>query len=312
MKLRFLWAYNGVQPKTFSFVKPCDAYLPEPYTGDSDLEIYFSVSGGDVWFVDNMYLEGDPDTKTWLKFLKAIGSEEALRVIKKSVPVNDEECSSRGIRRWRTTSTGKEVIEDRYLCGLSVVLDKIRKHKRLDISRSLWYLLVKILLSAEREQRDILFQGTYSSRYRSNTSSTPQLFLADFYRQLKSTAWIPDEQGNLHVPSECFAPTEQNRRVLGESVVYLHSDFDISQDQEAARWLADKLEVNLNADTNNVLKYLKALSGTEVSVEKVEPLYRFLDRQDARPREKFKEEALLFAPNPQPVLVANGSSVLGG
>lgn len=296
-----LWTYNGCQPETFDFVKPRDAYLPKSYTGNTDLETYFSVSDGDVWFVDDIYLEGDPDTKTWLKFLKAIGSEETLRVIKKSVPVNDEECSSRGIRRWRTASTGKEVIEDRYLCGLSVVLDKIRKHKRVDLSRALWYLLVKILPSAERDQRDTFFQGIYSSRYRSNSSPTPQPFLADFYRQLKETAWLPDEQGKLRTPSECFAPTTENRRVLGGSVIYLHPNFDISQDNEAARWLADKLDINLNADINSVLKYLETLSSdTEVSIEKVEPLYRFLAQRDARRSEEFKQKPLIFTSSPEP------------
>ena len=57
--------------------------------------------------------------------------------------------------------------------------------------------------------------------------------------------------------------------------------------------------VHLNANTESVLNYLQILSGKEVSVEDIEPLYRFLARQDARPREKFKEESLLFAPNPQ-------------
>ena len=29
-----LWAFNGVQPEIYGFVKPCDAYLPKAYTGD--------------------------------------------------------------------------------------------------------------------------------------------------------------------------------------------------------------------------------------------------------------------------------------
>ena len=89
--------------------------------------------------------------------------------------------------------------------------------------------------------------------------------------------------------------------MLGDSVAYLHSDFDISEDNEPARWLAAKLGVHLNADTNSVLKYLQTLSGgTTVSIEEIEPLYRFLYRQDARPREKFEEESLIFTPDPEP------------
>ena len=280
----------------FRYIKPGDAYLPKVYTSDDDLQTYFSVYDGDIWFVDGAYLEDKSDAKTWLQFLKAIGSEDTLRVIKKSVPVNDEECSSRGVRRWRTTSTGAEVIEDRYLCGLSVVLDKIREHKRVDLSRALWYLLVKI---AEREQRDTFFQGIYSSRYRSNTSPTPQSFLADFYRQLKETAWLPDEQGDFHLPSEYFAPTSENCRLLRDSVVYLHPDFDISQDNETAQWLAKKLGIHLSADTNSVLNYLRTLSGTKATVKDVELLYHFLNRQDARRSEEFKKNPLIFTPNPE-------------
>ena len=39
---------------------------------------------------------------------------------------------------------------------------------------------------------------------------------------------------------------------------------------------------------------------TTVSIKDVEPLYRFLNGRDARPREKFEEEALIFTPNPKP------------
>ena len=50
-------AYSGVQRETHNFVAPCNTYLPQAYTENTDLETYFSVSvsvsGADVWFVDD-------------------------------------------------------------------------------------------------------------------------------------------------------------------------------------------------------------------------------------------------------------------
>ena len=88
--------------------------------------------------------------------------------------------------------------------------------------------------------------------------------------------------------------------MLGDSVAYLHPDFDISEDNEPARWLAEKLGIHLNADTESVLNYLQTLSGPTVNVEDIKPLYLFLAEQDPLPQEKFKEESLIFTPDPEP------------
>ena len=190
----------------------------------------------------------------------------------------------------------KASIEDFYLEGLSEVLTEISEHKRINLSQVLWHLLVKVLLS-EPKRRDAFFKGTYHWSYYGPKS---EAFDAMFYGQLTEFAWLPDKQGNLHLSSELFAPTDDNRNVLEDSVTYLHPDFNIGQDNKTARWLADKLGVNLNADTNSALKYLETLSGTEVNTEKVELLYRFLARQDARPREEFKQKPLIFTSNSEP------------
>ena len=44
-----LRVYKGIQREASDFVVPCDAYLPQVYTGDNDLETYFSVSDGAPW-----------------------------------------------------------------------------------------------------------------------------------------------------------------------------------------------------------------------------------------------------------------------
>ena len=298
-----LWAYNGVQPESSDFVKPCDVYLSEAYTGNADLEAYFSMYNGDIWFVDDAYLEDKSDVKAWFQFLKAIDSMNTPCIIKETIPAKferdqefDKELDKRNIKSKRSTWWSQTNIEDFYLQGLPEILAEISEHKRIDLSQVCWCLLIKVLPS-EQKARDAFFQGTYHRFYYSNRSDP---FDATFYRQLKETAWLPDEQGNLHTPSECFAPTSENRRVLGDSVAYLHPDFDISQDNETARWLAEKLGIHLNANTDSVLNYLQALSGKETSVEEVKPLYRFLARQEARPREKFRENRLIFTSNPEP------------
>ena len=169
-----------------------------------------------------------------------------------------------------------------------------------NLVQPLWRLLVKAL-SSEEGKREIFFQGTYTSRYRFNSRLNRESCDAQFYLDLKSNwKWLLDKQGEPRYPSECFAPSAENRRVLGDSVAYLHPDFDISEDNEPARWLAGKLGVHLNADTESVLNYLQTLSGKTVSFKDVEPLYRFFARQEARPREKFKEKRLIFTSSPEP------------
>ena len=305
-----LRAYNGAQPEIFDFVKPCDVYLPKAYTSNADLETYFSVFNNDIWFVDDTYLEDDANRKDWLQFLKAIGTMAIPRVIERNIPVKSEsdqafnkELDKRNVKLERTTWWLRTSIKDFDFYGLSEALVEISDHKKINLSHVLWRLLIKMvkpLPSGEWNRQtffDSRFQGIYRWYFRKNQS---KFFDATFYRQLKETAWIPDTHGNLHTPSECFASTDANRRVLGESVAYLHPDFDLSEDNEAARWLAEKLGIHLNANTDSVINYLQTLSGTEVRVEQVEPLYRFLERQDARRSQEFKQKPLIFTSNPEP------------
>ena len=295
-----LYAYIGMQKENFDFVRPCEAYLPTVYTDNDDLEIYFSVSDCEIWFVDDIYIEDNSNRKGWLKFLKAIGSMDKPKIIQRVHKENlFEACRNRGIRREDITRSGEEIIEDYILPGLSTILYKISKYKSTQLSKVLWYLLVKLSQVSEKD-RNTLFKGNYNWRYRSNTYPDSKPFEATFYSQLKENAWLPDEQGNLHRPSEYFAPTSENKKVLGDSVAYLHPDFDISQDNEPVQWLAGQLGVNLNADTNSVMNYLQTLSGSTVNVEDIEPLYRFLHRQDARRQEKFEAERLIFIPEQEP------------
>ena len=280
----------------FRYIKPGDAYLPKVYIGDDDLETYFSVYDDDIWFVDDAYLEDKSGAKAWLQFLKAIEAMDTPQVVKENISAyyrDHQEFDKRNIKReW---SNHEQTIEDVYLRGLLEALDEISRRGKVNLSQALWGILVKTVPS-EKWSRDTFFQGTHRWFHHSSRSKS---FEATFYRQLKEASWLPDEQGNFHRPSKCFAPTDDNRRVLRDSVAYLHPDFNISEDNEAARWLAEKLEIHLNANTDSVINYLQTLSGTEATVKDVEPLYRFLNRQDARRGEEFKKNALIFTPNPE-------------
>lgn len=278
------------QRETLYFQVPGKAYLPQAYTGSTYLETYFS-GGNNVWYVDDGYLDSDSDPKNWMQFLKWIGAMDTPQIMPRDLTANHQELIKRDLER--KYSTREAVIEDSYLDGLPEVLAKISSHNGNSLSLALWHLLIKSLPSAEW-RRESFFQGVYRWFYYNTQSES---FDAAFYRQLKYTAWLPDEQSNFHLPLNCFAPTDDNRRVLGNSVAYLHPSFDISENNELARWIAGKLGVHLSANTESVLNYLQILSGNKITVEEIEPLYRFLARQDARPREKFKEEPLLFAPN---------------
>ncbi|MYB95084.1 DUF91 domain-containing protein [Candidatus Poribacteria bacterium] len=338
-EIPILRAYKGIQRETSDFVVPCDAYLPQAYTGDNDLETYFSVSDGAPWFVDDKYLTNKSDTKAWHQFLKAIGTNDTPLIFERGVTGSIEECKKRGITHEDSTKPfeggkSKDIwyrrpyqyfdghIVDRYLVGLSQLLTQISRHNEKGVPQALWGLLVKFVnpLPSEEWQRNsffrVSFQGIYRWFYQTDRSKP---FDADFYRQLKETAWIPDEQGSLRTPSECFVPTSENRKVLGDIVFYLPDSFRTNT--AAARWLAEKLGVDLNADADSVLNYLQTMSHMsqgEVSVEDVEPIYKFLESQD-EPLWGFEDEPFIFIPEPEPrwwrideVFWEDESAVFGG
>ncbi len=316
-KVPILRAYKGTQREISDFVVPRNAYLPQTYTGDNDLETYFSVSKGDIWFIDDKYLKNEFDTKTWHQFLKAIGAMDTPQIIDVEVSGSSEECKERGITYEYSTKPFKNGefediwyrrayqyfdghIVDRDFDGLSQVLTQISRRNEKEVPQALWGLLVKLVnpLPSEEWQRNsfftVSFQGIYRWFHQTNRSKR---FDANFYRQLKETAWIPDEQGSLRTPSECFAPTSENRKVLGDIVFYLPDSFSINT--AAARWLAEKLGVDLNADADSVLNYLQTMRQREVSVEDVEPIYKFLEAQD-EPLWGFEDEPFIFIPEPEP------------
>ena len=179
-----LRAYKGTQREISDSVVPCEAYLPQAYTGDNDLETYFSVSESDVWFVDDKYLTNKSDTKAWLQFLKTIGAMDTPQITDVEVSGSGEECKKRGITHENSTKPFEDGkfkdmwyrrpyqyfdghIVDHSLNGLSEVLAQIGNHNEIYLPKALWGLLVKLVssLPSEEWQQSAFFrrffQGTY-------------------------------------------------------------------------------------------------------------------------------------------------------
>lgn len=301
-KTPILLAYckdSGVRRESSEFIPPVETYLSQTYTGNADLEAYFSVCD-DIWFVDDGYPEGKSNPEKWIEFLKQIGAVDFPRFLPKKIHAAPEECQNRGFERRSVVDEKDNIyfnyIEESSFDGLSAALNQIENHEDIGLSKTLWGLLVKAVSSEEQSNRDNLFQSEYRWFYYSWDSETRN---ALFYLDLKNNPWLPDEQGKFHPPSDYFDP--KTREVLGDHVRYLHPEFDLNS--PPARWLAGKLGVHLNADTQGVLQYLQSLSKeseTEVCVEDVKPLYEFLAEQDELLSEKFQEEPLLFTPSPEP------------
>ena len=288
----------GVRRQSPEFVTPGGTYLSQTYTDNAQLETYFSVCN-DIWFVDDGYLDGQSDPDNWIEFLKQIGTKDYPRFVKKKLFATNKECGNRGFEMgsivFHRNNITQHYIAEHRLEGVFTALDKVCNCPNVEFSRTIWDLLVKAV-SSEEQSRNELFQSEY---YRYYGTDHWRYGDALFYLYLKEYAWLPDEQGKFHRPSDCFDP--KNREMLGDSVAYLHAEFDISEGP--ARWLAGKLGVHLNADTQGVLNYLQSLSrksDTEACVEDVKPLYEFLAEQDELLIEGFQEEPLIFTPSPEP------------
>ena len=300
-KTPILLAYckdSGVRRESSEFIPPEETHLSQTYTSNADLETYFSVCDG-VWFVDDGYLDGKSDPEKWIAFLKQIGAKDYPRFIQERLVATEEECDNRGFERqyvlpYRDNSENHYISEYR-LDGVFKALEEVKDQQDAGFSKVLWSLLVKAVSAEEQSKRDALFRSNYHWFYHQSRWKNGK---ALFYLRLKEYPWLPNEQGNLRQPSNCFDP--KNRAVLGNSVAYLPSEFDLSS--EPARWLAEKLGVHLKADADGVLNYLQtlSLSDREVGVKDVKPLYSFLAEQDGPLGEKFQEDPLIFTPNPEP------------
>ena len=148
-------------------------------------------------------------------------------------------------------------------------MTQIGNHNKENLSHALWSLLIKAieLLSPENQggqksQNEIL---SFKALIVGSTVASIHLnpLMPDSIVKLKKIAWLSNEQGNLHTPSKCFAPTPENREVLGNYVDYLHPDFNVSRNNETARWLAKKLEIHLEAAPSDYAHVIRKVASEE-------------------------------------------------
>ena len=311
---RWLLAFSSDDQKEKPFYKiPGEIYLPDAYTGNSKLEAkdrYFKnpdneevnytgrnlletyFTGYRAWFLVDDYIRLENPERT-VQFLKELGVEDKPRRIKLFNEDSPAWEKREDIRYWGGSTRGEE-LTDYLLEGLDDFLDEMQKcdsNTSLKKSAVLWQLLLKHIRDLREWERNYFFQGIYRWFYRTERS---RKFDACFFKSLLDWAWLPDCTGKLHQPNKLFASDEENKKVLGEAVPYLHPFF--SFETEEAKWLARKLGIHLQARPEEVAHYLIQLVKNNPDHERIEPIYWFFD--DAlRRSEKGIREALVLLDN---------------
>jgi|GEM_PF-1322716 len=268
-KLNWLLCRKLSKPDSLYFVNPTEAHLGQTYTGNQYLEVFFSVSP-EIWFLDSSYpREGEK----WVGFFESLGCsqhprrteeghelEELRAVLTKLPTLNDQE---------------RLVIADAILGILSAMVPE-QNH-----SREAW-MSVK---SREWIARRGPGGGDWCFRQGE----------ARFFGELKRRAWMPDGNRQLCRPDALFEDNEQNRRLLGDEVAYLHKD--IVLDSEKRQWLATELGVHRRPTKEAVLGRLKGIKTREATLQQVVFLYEFLAQIGAVVTEDFEEGGLILCPD---------------
>jgi len=266
--------------------KAAGVYLPQSFTGSADLERYFQQSPATL-FLHPGYVGIGLDREAAIKVLREIGVADLPRHIQstRSPLTEQEEGAIRG--------QGKTAqCLDWHLDGLPVVLDAINvaDDPDFDLTRVLWRVLQRIKARRNAQLFVAKYRWQWQSLYEREVDPT-------FLRQLKASAWLPDEDGTLRRPENLRADTSENRKLLG-GVFYLHYDFDLTD--AALRTFAGWLGITLTATPAGVFQHLGRLVGHAGDPSVTEPLYGFLARQEmATVRTAFDGKPWIFSATPE-------------
>lgn len=270
---------NGDQQ--VSFIAPENTYLPSDYTGNDDLETFFSTAA--VWFVSEKYLTENIERAKWASFMRTLGCHDLPRLT--VVPLADDRKREILGGLWSVPEDSHK--EDLNWEGLESFL---KQAYNLDKAKCLWRLLERVF-SKENFRRTY-----YSNVRRQSTWKYNKEYYAKPLVLLRRTSWLPDEKDTPHRPEELFGI--ENRRLLEDSVLYLHPDFDLKEGRNIKnRQLAQELGVHVQASSADMVNCLKRLSGQNIPFKRTESLYQFLDSSHARPLEDFFQHELLLAPS---------------
>jgi hypothetical protein len=287
-KRPLILATKGTDDTALYRVEPRKAYLPSVYTGNEDLETFFAPSP-EVYFVDVGYVDSGQNRERWREFLTELGCSSTPRLI----PIPLEAARKKAIRKG--TFYGPEEEEgNATLDGLDAFF---AQGVSLTGAKALWRLLEKIDLKLLKGK----FNWDNDYRYRLKWQNTV-VFNTTALVSLRKVAWLPDDQGGFQQPVKLYDPAGDAKRLLGESVSYLHPEFELVDKQEnvRARSLAQVLGIHLRADTSSALEYLRSLSGTETDPKIIRRLYQFLEENHAKPSEEFARYKLIYTYLPRP------------
>lgn len=288
-KLPVLYGYRGVDAVKRGFIAPNGAYLPPYYHGNEYLEAYLAPCDH-VWFVTPDYLDDEDDAMAWGETLIELGCAELPRLLPRRLSDAEREALRGG--RWPKAQSADE---DVTLDGLEV---GVSRGWSVDWAVALWRLLVRIQ-GQDIWQRTYRWDGTgWRKRYWEHEDPYPTTVA----RQLRSACWVPDAQGEPRKPGTLFAATPQNQNLLGDTVSYVHPEIDLTdrKGNEEDRELARRLELNLSANAKAVLGYLRTLSGSELPLDRITAIYRFLSGNHIVAKDDFRQAALIYTPTPDP------------
>lgn len=279
-KVKVLICHQASDPKPNYLVVPTSAYLPNTYTNDGKLELFFQASP-DTWFVDPGYISDGEDPKVWNSFLTQLGAAGLPRV-------TDAEA-------WRS--------KDRKVDGLKAALDAVAKEPmktRAALAGAIWSVVCR-LLPGDGDYSEYGWdrfihgqQEVYGPRGGYHGSREID---ASFFVALRDTVWLPDEAGEPHKPGQLFEDTKYNRELLGNAVLYLHRDISLKTGKE--EWLAGKLGIRRSPTKESVLGRLRLLKATGAKTDQARLLYEFLDRTRADLGEVFEHESLILCSSPK-------------
>jgi len=214
---KFLYARNMSDDRKFYCSSKDTIYLPKIYTDDETIEIYFEGNGA-IWLLDEIYKglldEMFEEISDAIKCLELLGCKHEIyvytrqKIWKGRVIISSEPWDHR---------RGLDYFDpDCDIEGLEYALDNISKER----ARIIWEILKKhykriygeVQSSTNQEYRDAKITKTFST----------------MGKMLVNSAWLPDNEGNFHKPSEIMLSN-------------LNDDFDkISME---AQYCAEKLQM---------------------------------------------------------------------
>jgi hypothetical protein len=267
-QVNWLLCRTKAKPKANYLSAPSNVYIGSKYKDSPFLDDYFSASP-DKYFVDECYHEAMED---WLTFLETLG------------------CAS----------TPRKIEDGHGIDGLAAILAKLSQaegEECMHLARTIFETLSVTIPEVEYDRRNwgIVTNREWATRRGPGggdwiNRTEPSRFITS----LKKTAWLPQISGVLTRPGDLFENTDQNRRVLGDRVCYLHEKIKLASDKQ--KWLAKELGIQARPTKDSILRALRLLKAAEVNRDEVVPLYNALAQFGADVAGEFEKEELVFCP----------------